>query len=142
MTDGQANEWWTRNAGRVLIGLYLGATGVVIWLSADRVPDAVKIPLYVYLYAGLGALAYIFTSLLTEFKKPTVDLIKVGLRIPAALLLSAAIYLLISFFVEKPSEAIVAGISFLTGLFVKVALNALGGLAKRLLGPGGEQAGQ
>jgi len=138
------DEWWTRKGGRALLALYLAFTliglgisvGFKLPLTAIRmaIPGEVSVPSYVYLYGFLGALAYIFTSLLTEFEKSLRDFVVIGLRIPAALLLVAGFYLLISFFVEEPTKSIVAGLSFLVGLYVKLALKGLGGIASRLMG--------
>lgn len=132
-TEESQNIWWTERGGKALIALYLIFTGIGIFFSIALMPEKVSVPPYVYLYGFLGALAYIFTSLLTQFNKSTSDLLKVGIRIPAALLLVAAVYLLITFFVKEPTKPIIAGLSFLIGLYIKLALEGLGGLASRLL---------
>lgn len=126
-----------------MVVLYLVFTLVGVGFSVGwgaglslSIPESVTVPTYVYLYGFLGALAYAFTSLLTEFDKPARDLLQVGLRIPAALLLATGIYLLAAFFVSDPSTRVVAGLSFLVGLYVKLSLEALGSLARRLYGIG------
>ena len=141
MTDDQ--PWFQNRRGRGLVLLYLVFTLVGVGLSVGwgdglslSIPSEVTVPTFVYLYGFLGALAYAFTSLLTEFDKPAEDLLQVGLRIPAALLLATGVYLLAAFFVSDPSTRVVAGLSFLVGLYVKLTLEALGSLARRLYGMG------
>ena len=141
MTDGP--PWYRNRSGVALVVCYLlftliGVGHSVGWQAGIGVslPDDATVPSYVYLYGFLGALAYAFTSLLTEFDKSARDLLQVGLRIPAALLLATGLYLLAAFFVADPSTRVVAGLSFLVGLYVKLTLEALGGLARRLYGLG------
>lgn len=145
MADDQ--PWFQNRRGRGLVLLYLVFTLVGVGLSVGwgdglslSIPSEVTVPSFVYLYGFLGALAYAFTSLLTEFDKPTRDLLQVGLRIPAALLLATGVYLLAAFFVSDPSTRVVAGLSFLVGLYVKLTLEALGSLARRLYGMGSGSA--
>lgn len=141
--DRMGRIWYRDRAGRVVGGLYLVFTlvGVLVSLGVWDVVRLVSpsgpgivVPDYVYLYGFMGAMAYVFTSLLTEFDKSTGELLQVGLRIPAALLLAAGLYLLSGFLVGDGSDRVLAGMSFLVGLYVKLALEALGGLAKRLYG--------
>jgi hypothetical protein len=142
--DQSQDKWWTQKGGIALLALYLAFTVIGIGISVGfkmpltairmALPEEVSVPSYVYLYGFLGALAYIFTSLLTEFEKSLRDFAIIGLRIPAALLLVAAVYLLITFFVGEPTKPIIAGLSFLIGLYVKLALQGLGGIASRLMG--------
>ena len=142
--DQTQDGWWTRKGGIALLALYLAFTLIGLSISVGfKLPlteihialsREISVPSYVYLYGFLGALAYIFTSLLTEFEKSLRDFIVMGLRIPAALVLVAGFYLLITFFVEEPTKPIVAGLSFLVGLYVKLALKGLGGIASRLMG--------
>ena len=141
MADEQ--PWFQNRRGRWMVVLYLVFTLVGVGFSVGwgaglslSIPDSVTVPTYVYLYGFLGALAYAFTSLLTEFDKSARDLLQVGLRIPAALLLATGIYLLAAFFVSDPSTRVVAGLSFIVGLYVKLSLEALGSLARRLYGIG------
>lgn len=111
------------------------STGVVAPAFTEHDPSAeAAIPPYVYLYGGLGGLAYVFTSLVVEFEKTTEELGRAGLRLLAAPLLAAGIYLLMRFFLDAPSTRQVAGLSFLVGLYVKVTIEALGSLARRLYG--------
>jgi hypothetical protein len=120
----------------VLTGLGLAiSTGAVAPAFTELDPSAeVAVPPYVYLYGGLGGLAYVFTSLVVEFEKTTEELGRAGLRLLAAPLLAAGIYLLMRFFLDSPSARQVAGLSFLVGLYVKVTIEALGSLARRLYG--------
>ena len=135
--------WFGNRRGIGLVLLYLVFTLVGVGISVGwtaglsfSIPNSVTVPAFVYLYGFLGALAYAFTSLLTDFDKPARDLLQVGLRIPAALLLATGVYLLASFFVTDPSTQVVAGLSFIVGLYVKLSLEALGSLARRLYGMG------
>lgn len=145
------------------IGLLL-SMGLVEWLvavpSSASSPSTMTVPPYVYLYAGLGALGYVFTKLMVEFDRydewhDAEALASMLMRVPAALVLAAGVYLLLGG-LGLPSEMagetvatgsnatngesgargaqFVAGISFLVGLYVNVALKSLGGLADRILG--------
>ncbi|WP_256299890.1 hypothetical protein [Haloarchaeobius salinus] len=136
-------RWYRTTPGIVTAGLLvvltaLGlaiSTGVVAPAFTELDPSAkAAIPPYVYLYGGLGGLAYVFTSLIIEFEKTTEELGRAGLRLLAAPLLAAGIYLLMRFFLTSPSTRQVAGLSFLVGLYVKVTIEALGSLARRLYG--------
>lgn len=144
----------------LLIGIYFGLTLVGMLISAGVVQpellnvsntssgaidrqSSVKVPLYVYLYASLGALGYIFTRLITQLDTLVEwgnieDLVEMGLRIPAAWILAAGVFLFLPLF-SAPVENVggpwlAAGMAFLVGLYVNVAFKSLGGLAERLLG--------
>lgn len=126
----------------VLIGVFFLLTAAGVVLSVRWAPAAVAVPAYVYLYASLGALGYAFTKLITglggfvewgSFE----ELVEMGLRIPAAWVLGAGVFLLFGPIVPEgvpETGRIVAGVSFLVGLYVNVAVESLGALADRLLG--------
>ncbi|WEL18646.1 MULTISPECIES: hypothetical protein [unclassified Halorhabdus] len=132
------------------VGIVL-STGIVEWAVAippDRTdPNPVAVPIYVYLYAGFGALGYIFTKLMGRLDRYTEwnrweDLVGLAMRIPAAWILAAGVYLLLGAFDGVEGVAgprFVAGVAFLVGLYVNVALKALGSLADRILGRGPRQ---
>jgi H+/Cl- antiporter ClcA len=133
------------------VGLAL-SIGLLEWVVAipdDTATNPVTIPVYVYLYAALGTLGYIFTRLMHKLDRYAEwsrweNLVEMAMRIPAACILAAGVYLFLGNFgsVEGVSGArFAAGVSFLVGLYVNVALKALGSLADRILGrapPGSE----
>jgi hypothetical protein len=126
-----------------LVGVALSAGLVPVegWLTASG--GAVTVPPYVYLYASLGALGYVFTKLMTnvdaydEWNEVT-ELAEMALRIPAAWVLAAGVYLLFAagtaFADGGSGQQYAAGLAFLVGLYVNVAMKSLGSLADRLLG--------
>ncbi len=160
-TDDEATTDDTWSAGNsIVIIVFFGLTvvglaistgsvrlGVVIdesmsgFLTTPSSPSAVAVPWYVYLYATLGALGYIFTKLMQQLSEydswsDIGDLIEMGLRIPAAWLLAAGVFLLARFIIGENTAAnprLLAGLAFLVGLYVNVAYKSLGGLADRLL---------
>ena len=105
-------------------------------------PGLVTVPLYVYLYAGFGALGYIFTKLMVQLDRYTKwnrleQLVAMAMRIPAAWILATGIYLFLGDVGSTSGtggERFAAGVAFLVGLYVNVALKALGSLADRILG--------
>lgn len=99
------------------------------------------IPLFVYVYATLGALGYIFTKLMADLNKydePSEirGIIEMGMRIPAAWVLGAGFYLVFVLAGSNPVDQphLFATIAFLVGLYVNVAVKTLGSLADRMLG--------
>ncbi|WP_299263596.1 hypothetical protein [Halorientalis sp.] len=149
--DAGAVDGWS--AGNwLLIGVLTGLTLVGIGLSAGLVPvdgwltapgGAVVVPPYVYLYASLGALGYVFTKLMTNVEaydeySEIEELAEMALRMPAAWVLAAGVYLLFAagaaFTNGGSGQQYAAGLAFLVGLYVNVAVKSLGSLADRLLG--------
>lgn len=125
-------------------------------LGGSFVADAVQVPASVYLFAALGACGYIFTRLIREFADNVVDLsfrefLEMMTTVLAAIPLSAGVYLLAGFLFDASvstagteaqlSPRTMAGVAFLTGLFVKRAYQRLGWVADKLM-PTGEDAGQ
>jgi hypothetical protein len=101
------------------------------------------VPPFVYLYASLGALGYIFTKIMMASEGltgpgATGELVSMGMRIPAAWVLGAGFYLLLAQSGADPvSDAhLFATVAFLVGLYVNVAIKSLGALADRMLGRG------
>lgn len=67
-------EWSTLNGAVILFFGVLTLVGMalasgVLRPVVDTAPDrAVTVPIFIYLYAGLGALGYIFTTLMVQFE--------------------------------------------------------------------------
>lgn len=146
-TGAGARENWS------LILLFIVVTVVGIVLSTGVLnlgvvdaeqgsSDTISIPLYIYLYASLGALGYMFTKLRLHIESydetSELDrLVALALRIPAAWVLGAGTYLLSAAILPATASNSVrftAGVAFLVGLYVNVAMKSLGSLADRLLG--------
>jgi hypothetical protein len=128
-----------------LVGIVLSAGFVPVegWLTASD--GAVIVPPYVYLYASLGALGYVFTRLMVDIEAydeydEIEELAEMALRLPAAWVLAAGVYLLFAagtaFTNGGSGQQYAAGLAFLVGLYVNVAMKSLGSLADRLLGRG------
>ncbi|WP_244605486.1 hypothetical protein [Halorhabdus rudnickae] len=156
-TVGDGGDWSLLNwiviavfGALTAVGIAL-STGLFEWVVA--IPEGsetnpVTIPVYVYLYAALGTLGYIFTRLMHKLDQYTEwnrweHLVEMAMRIPAACILAAGVYLFVGNFggVEGVEGArFTAGVSFLVGLYVNVALKALGSLADRILGRAPQQS--
>lgn len=138
---------------RLLVVLFTSLTivGVVfstgllnLGLLEASASSGVAVPFYIYLYASLGALGYIFTKLMIDVESydQTTEigrLIELGMRIPLAWVLGAGTYLLANPLLGSSvtlSSQFTAGFAFLVGLYVNVAMKSLGDLADRLLGRG------
>ncbi|MFW5917992.1 MAG: hypothetical protein ACOCR0_00770 [Haloferacaceae archaeon] len=151
--DTAASEVRWSGQNWLLITLFIGLTVLGVAISTGELgsefvdaPDdgwnaPVTVPPFVYLYASLGALGYIFTRLITRLEDfvewgDIEKLVTMALRIPAAWILAAGVYLFVPVFVpENANNAwFTAGMAFLVGLYVNVAFKALGALAERLLG--------
>jgi hypothetical protein len=141
-------EWSTLNGAVILFFGVLTLVGMalasgVIRPVVDTTPDSdVTVPVFIYLYAGLGALGYIFTKLMVQFEayaewRRFDELVEMGLRIPAAWILATGIYLFIGELGDvsgTEGATFAAGVAFIVGLYVNVALEMLGRLADRILG--------
>jgi len=121
------------------LGLAITALAVVATIDSTSIPFVPTVqktvPVDVYLYAFLGAMGYVFTTLFAEFDKGVLSLLQKGVRVPAALLLAAGFYLFSFLFVESattPPAGLLAGLAFLIGLYVNVALVSLDGIASRV----------
>lgn len=129
--------------------LSLGFVESIVEVGQDGSPKTVTVPAYVYLYAGLGSLGYVFTKLMVEFDRydewsDVEALASMLMRVPAALILAAGVFLLLGGAGASGgtnggasgtgSGQFVAGVAFLVGLYVNVALKSLGSLADRILG--------
>ena len=154
VTDSGRTRWRWGVETWVLVGLFGGLTlaGVAVStgiagtgvLQAPSEPaSGVSVPLYVYLYATLGALGYVFTKVMQASDAlagpgVTADFVSMAMRIPAAWVLGAGFYLLLVQGGADPVENphLFATVAFLVGLYVNVAVKSLGSLADRMLGRG------
>ncbi|MEF8828153.1 MAG: hypothetical protein V5A38_10005 [Halolamina sp.] len=127
-----------------IVGVVLSTGLLNLGLVEASAPSGVAVPFYIYLYASLGALGYIFTKLMIDVESydQTTEigrLIELGMRIPLAWVLGAGTYLLANPLLGSAaptSSQFTAGFAFLVGLYVNVAMKSLGDLADRLLGRG------
>ncbi len=151
-SDEDKPNWSLANWSIILLFTALTMVGIALsvgWLeSVVAVPEtstdsnAVTVPLFVYLYAGFGALGYVFTKLMNQIEaydewSELEHLVEMAVRIPAAMILAAGIHLFIGEFGQTTGTTgarFAAGVAFLVGLYVNVALKALGSLADRILG--------
>lgn len=150
-TENQRESWYDSRIGRVLYWGLVAATLVAVALSSTGAfGNDPEIPSGVYLFAFLGASVYAFTSFAKRFDERDRYRLKVLSRTIAALPLATGVYLLAFAFTGfdggagaadgaangtqgLSGERVVAGLVFLAGLYVSTALQALGGIADRLL---------
>lgn len=141
------NMWYRTTLGRAIFVfdvllmsvLVVSTTVFFAELLEDPLPSLDGgVPGYIYVFALLGALGYVFTTLTDDFHRSTGKLIQYNLRLPAALPLAVGIYLFSEIILADAaaSPAILGGLAFLSGLYVNLAYSQLGALAVRLL-PGG-----
>lgn len=134
----------------LLVGVMLGTAtfvGRVIPVSMldtlGPVTMNVAVPWEVYTFSILGAFGYVFTALIRDFDRTRSDVLRYHLRIPAAIPLGAGVYLLSDLILGTGASAdgtmvsrngtLVAGLAFLSGLYVNLAYERLSALAERLL---------
>ncbi|MFT4891738.1 MAG: hypothetical protein ACI9YT_002673 [Halobacteriales archaeon] len=116
------------------------ATGALVpdtWFEVASKAPATQVPPFVFLYAFLGASTFAFSNLLRKENREWRDLVRLGMRVLSALPLAAGVYLLGSFLgggADVAGGRAAAGLAFLTGLYVNLALEALYGLGMRLYG--------
>jgi len=151
MTERERASWYDSRVGRLFYWGLLVATLIGVALSSTTVLDTEPvIPAGVYLFGFLGATVYAFTSFANRFDEDGRYRLKVFSRTVAALPLAAGVYLLAFAFTGfdgagaadgaangtqgAAGDRVVAGVVFLAGLYVSTALQALGGVADRLLG--------
>ena len=129
--------------GNLLLTVVLAAAAVVVSdggaLGAETVAAGI-VPPYVHVFSLLGALGFVFTALIEAFDCSVGTVLRYTLRLPAALPLGVGIFLLSEVILGEAAvdATLVAGVVFLTGLYVNLAYKRLGALARRLLpGSGG-----
>ena len=145
-------ESWYRSVygiGVVLFNVLLTLAlviGTALWVDAEFgtltdgvavVPEAVLpgIPWFVYVFSVLGALGFVFTTLIEDLQQSALDLIQYTLRLPASLPLGAGVFLFSGVILGEAAESgpLVLGVVFLSGLYVNLAYKQLGALARRFL---------
>lgn len=131
---------YRRPRGALLVAAYLVATAGVLVATAETspfpwVPDALLVPVGVYLYALLGVMGRIFTELIRDGDLPTRKLELRGLRIPIGMLLAGAVYLVLQLPFESFESAPypLAGLAFIVGLYEGVGFTYISSAGKRLL---------
>jgi hypothetical protein len=135
-------RWYRDRRSQTLFMVGLAVTGlaVVVTIDPELLPFVPalnnRVPVDIYLYAFLGAMGYVFTTLFAEFNKGVPSLIQKCIRIPAALLLAAGFHMFTFLFIagDSPDEPtrLLAGLAFLVGLYVNVALISLDAIASRV----------
>lgn len=143
--------WYRTTAGRATVLADVALTAILVLATAVRldvdpatlawlptvVPaaDLPHIPWFVYVFSLLGALGFVFTALIDDFRSSTMALFEYNLRLPAALPLGAGIYLLSGTLLGETNQSapLVIGLVFLSGLYVNLAYKQLGALARRFL---------
>lgn len=125
------------------VAISTGIAGTGVLAAPSESAAGVNVPLFVYLYASLGALGYIFTKVLVTYDElvgpgGSSELVSMSMRIPAAWVLGAGFYLVLVQGGADPvaNPHIFATVAFLVGLYVNVAVKSLGSLADRMLGRG------
>ncbi|ELZ55015.1 MULTISPECIES: hypothetical protein [Halorubrum] len=105
-------------------------------LSPGVVPPSVP------LFSLLGALGFVFTTLIERFDVSVGTLVRYNFRLPAALPLGVGIYLLSDVVLGQGVDDVplVVGVVFLSGLYVNLAYKRLGALARRLLPAGRDES--
>ena len=96
------------------------------------------VPPFVPLFSLLGALGYVFTTLVERFDASVGSIFRYNLRLPAALPLGVGVFLLSDVVLGQGVDDVplVAGLVFLSGLYVNLAYKRLAALARRLLPSG------
>jgi hypothetical protein len=114
----------------------VSAVLVAVVLSSDVVLGSeTSVPVEMYLFAFVGAGAYAITSLVFEPKQSGVEVLRLCYRLVGALPLAAGVYLFSNAIVDAESfSSSIAGLSFLSGLFVRLTLRRLGDAAEKLYG--------
>ena len=152
--DG-APAWYADHLGVVLVTVYavLAVLGVIAVSGVTDVRGLVggfdetyyrthpfQIPPQVLLFAYLGALTHVFTGLVADPDAERKTVLRLGSRIPVALVFASLVYvLLVSLPNQIPIRADLQwrrqlmGTAFLAGLFVEHAVGALRLAFERLL---------
>jgi hypothetical protein len=139
-------HWYQNRLGIAVVALYVIFAVLAAAVTTPPVlsvlgvtPTAMPtVPVYVYLFSLLGALAYVFTAILNDVHQSTNSVIEVGLRLPAAWMLAAGMYLLAGMFLPDrgsavvPPVQIIAGLAFLVGLYIDLTLRVFAAVAEMI----------
>lgn len=120
----------------VLVAVDVSTDGRIL-KTVTVIPNVSEpVPGTIYVYAFLGAGAYAVTSLAFEPKQSVVETYRLTYRLIGALPLGAGVYLLArQLGASSGTTPIpVAGVVFLSGLYVRLTLRRLGDVAERLYG--------
>ncbi|SFR64602.1 hypothetical protein [Halogeometricum limi] len=149
----EASPWYSERRGLGVVTLYLVgalvgalvASGLLIpsfvtegWDVAYYEAHPLVVPAQLYLFAYLGALVHVFVALLRRTDVDVETVVRLGLRVPTALLLVTGVYLAASILGLQPvpdspaSVRTLVGVAFFVGLFVEHALAALSIVSARL----------
>lgn len=144
-----SGTWHHRPYGAVLVSVYLvGAVGLVVLtthegLVGDAGLASLPVPGDIYLYALLGVLGRVFTELIRERDVSVTTLALRGVRVPMAMLLAGAIYIVVGLPSVTAAYPLV-GLAFVVGLYEGVGFHYIAAVGQRLLPtpreqpPGGE----
>lgn len=145
-SDDEATDrevWYAGWRGLLLFSVGSGVAVVAMLASLRMGPAAILcpegvcagVPVDVYLYAFMGGLGYVFTTLFVRINRTTESLVQRAFRVPAGMVLAAGVYLLSSPALAAEGEATraVAGLSFLVGLYLNVAIVRIDAAADRTL---------
>lgn len=161
-TDEDIGEhpWFRSVRGWILVGIGVALTTVAVLLSIEwggpdvprpsflPLPPEVfptnRVPFDIYLYAFLGSMGYVFTSLFGDYDRTLQSFLQHVLRAPIGPLLAAALFLLSALVLGITSTRVAqfhAGVAFLVGLYTNVALLTFDAIAAYLFGAigGGEE---
>jgi hypothetical protein len=126
---GAATAGLTRGArlrGWALFGLLAGTVGLAAALLGPP-PDVV-------VYATMGGLGYVFTTVVVDADRASRRLVTYYARIVLGVVLAVVGHLVLA-----PTPGATAAVAFLVGLYPKVLVNALTGLVRRALDGLGRQ---
>lgn len=131
----EADAWYASPFGIGVVGLDV-ALMLALAASTTNWGDHL-VPWEVYMFGALGALGYVFRSLLHGFDQSVREVLQANVQVLAALPLAAGIYLFADLaHPAEPNLEFVAGVSFVVGLFVDLAYQALAKIANRVLSQG------
>lgn len=139
-----ADPWYRTRAGVAMllidVALIVALASVTMTTVVSEFGTVVEptlpghVPVFVYVFSALGGLGYVFTALLEDFQSDTKSLFRYNLRVPAALPLGAGVWLLSDVLVgANAAPRLVLGLAFLSGLYVNLAYERLGAVARRFL---------
>lgn len=144
-----SGAWYRRPYGAALVSAYLvAAVGLVVVTTHEGLVGeaglaSLPVPGDIYLYALIGVLGRVFTELIRERDVSVTTLALRGVRIPMAMLLAGAIYIVVGLPSVTAAYPLV-GLAFVVGLYEGVGFHYIAAVGQRLLPtpreqpPGGE----